>query len=729
MSKSLFRIFLIVCLFAVTLCMGASPLFAGDDYVPGEIIVRYKADVSGSAVARSLSEKGATRLGSLNKLNIHFVALPRETGVEDALDTYRKDPNVLYAEPNYRVHALSTFPNERNLDEFKQQWGLNNTGPSGPAIGPSGLKGTDNADINAPEAWDIQTGSSSTVIAVLDTGMDLNHEDLSAHLWTNSGETASNSKDDDGNGYVDDKNGWDFVNNDNDPDDDNVRSGSSVNSHGTHISGIIGAVSDNLKGVGGINWNVKLMILKVLDQNGEGTVSNIISAIQYAVDKGVNIMNASWGLTSFSQSLYDEIKSAGESGALIVTAAGNTSSVEYPARFNLDNIISVTATGLSDELTDFGTGTKAATDVEDVDLGAPGHLIYSTIIMNDGPSNESYYWKDGTSQATAFVTGVAGLLLSEDSTLTAAKIKTRILKSVDSVSDLASVTVSGGRLDAFEALSSQVVIVPFGTGLNVGETKQFTLDGATATSWSSSDTSVGTIDSTGLFTAVAAGACTVSANSGLYTSAAIYVKEITVTSSKTSLDPAERVTFTASGGTSPYIWASSSTSVLTVNSSGIVTGVDRGSATVTATDARGFFGTSETITISGSTGGSGGSGGGGNCFIATAAFGSPLERHVRTLQEFRDRCLMTNSPGRAFVRLYYQYSPPLAERIADSPLLRGIVRILLIPLVLFGSFMVKSGISWKFLFCSGILVSAVFLKVSKIMKRGAGLFENTDMES
>ena len=263
----------------------------------------------------------------------------------------------------------------------------------------------------------------------------------------------------------------------------------------------------------------------------------------------------------------------------------------------------------------------------------------------------------------------------------------------------------------------------------MGETKQFTLDGATATSWSSSDTSVGTIDSTGLFTAVAAGACTVSANSGLYTSAAIYVKEITVTSSKTSLDPAERVTFTASGGTSPYIWASSSTSVLTVNSSGIVTGVDRGSATVTATDARGFFGTSETITISGSTGGSGGSGGGGNCFIATAAFGSPLERHVRTLQEFRDRCLMTNSPGRAFVRLYYQYSPPLAERIADSPLLRGIVRILLIPLVLFGSFMVKSGISWKFLFCSGILVSAVFLKVSKIMKRGAGLFENTDMES
>lgn len=698
MSRSIFHISLLVWLFTMTLCTGAASLFAGDDYVPDQIIVRYKADVSGSAVARSLSAKGAARLGGVDGLNVHFVALPLDTSVEKALDEYRRDPDVLYAEPNYRVHALAS-PNDA---DFTEQWGLKNTGQ---LVGPSSnrLNGQSGADIDAVTAWDTSTGSSGTVIAVLDTGMDLNHEDLSARLWTNSGETASNSNDDDGNGYIDDENGWDFVNNDNDPDDDNVRSGSSVNSHGTHISGIIGAQGDNLKGVAGINWDAELMVLKVLDQNGEGTVANIISAIQYAVDKGVKIINASWGVTSFSQSLYDEIKSAGESGALIVTASGNTGTVEYPARFNLDNIIAVTSTGLSDELTDFGTGTNAAVGVEDIDIGAPGRLIYSTIIMNNGPSNESYYWKDGTSQSTAFVTGVAGLLLSNDPTLTSAKIKARILKSADSVSDLSGVTVSGGRLNAAAALSSQVVIVPFGTGLNVGETKQFTLDGATATSWSSSNTSVGTISASGLFTAAAAGTCTVSANIGPYTSATIYVKEITVTSSKTSLDPVENVTFTASGGTSPYTWASSDTSILTVNSSGIVTGVAKGSATVTASDARGYSGTSETISVSGS-GSSGG--GGGNCFIATAAFGSPLERHVRTLQEFRDRCLMTNGPGRAFVRLYYQYSPPLAERISESPLLRGMVRILLIPLVLFGSFMVKCGISWKVLFFAVMLIAA-----------------------
>ncbi|MEK6775643.1 MAG: S8 family serine peptidase [bacterium] len=733
MSRSLFHISLLVWFFTMTICTGTSPLFAGNDYVPGEIIVRYKADVSGSAVVRSLSAKGATRLGGVDGLNVHFVALPSDGSVEKTLDEYRKDPDVLYAEPNYRVHALQqNFPNEKNYVplQWDEQWGLHNTGQD---VGPSNTNGAIDADIDAPEAWEIETGSSDTVIAVLDTGMDLDHEDLSSRLWTNSGETASNSKDDDGNGYIDDENGWDFVNNDNDPDDDNVRSGSNVNSHGTHISGIIGAQGDNLKGVAGINWNVKLMILKVLDQNGEGTVADIITAIQYAVNKQVKIINASWGVTSFSQSLYDEIKSAGESGALITTAAGNTGTVEYPARFNLDNIIAVTATGLSDELTDFGTGTNAAVGVEDVDLGAPGRLIYSTIIMDNGPSNESYYWKDGTSQATAFVTGVAGLLLSDDSTLTPAKIKGRILNKVEVVSDLANTTVSGGRLDAFKALSSQVVIVPFGTGLNVGETKQFTLDGATATNWSSSNTSVGTINASGLFTAVAAGTCTVSASSGLYTSATIYVKEITITSSKTSLDPVENVTFTASGGTSPYTWTSTDTSVLTVNSSGIVTGVAKGSATVTATDARGYSGTSETITVSGS--GSSGGGGGGNCFIATAAFGSPLERHVRTLQEFRDRCLMTNGPGRAFVRLYYQYSPPLAERIADSPLLRGMVRILLIPLILFGAVMVKSGISWKGLFFAVMLIAAgtvfVFQKrrnMAEEIRNQRSRIKNSDQE-
>jgi hypothetical protein len=257
--------------------------------------------------------------------------------------------------------------------------------------------------------------------------------------------------------------------------------------------------------------------------------------------------------------------------------------------------------------------------------------------------------------------------------------------------------VSGGRLNAFNVLDinqDQVVIVPFGTGLNAGETRQFTLDGDTALSWSSSNTAVGTINFAGLFTAITAGTATISATGATSNPAdiTVYVEEVIVIIPEPSLTVGEQATLSASGGTSPYIWSSNNKKILTVDdSSGVVTAKKRGSTTVTATDAKGYFGTSDSISVV-SVGGNKTS---GNCFIATAAFGSPLHPHVRTLQKFRDRYLMNNAPGRAFVQLYYQYSPPIADWIAQSPLLRTIVRLLLIPVVLFGSFMVKTGITWK----------------------------------
>ncbi len=706
---------------------------AQHDYVEGEILIRFKAGVSESVVARSLSAKGAARLGGLERLNIQHVRLPAGQSVKDALAEYRRDPHVLYAEPNYRVRPL-VVPND---PFFAEQWGLSNTGQT---VGPSGStsSGTAGADILATLAWNDQTGSSGTIIAVLDSGMDLDHPDLAGQLWVNNPENPPNGiagVDDDGNGFVDDFQGWDFVNNDNNPNDD------SLTSHGTHVSGIIGADGNNGTGVTGVNWTAQLMVVKVLDANGNGEItdpdtgkaSDVVFGIDYAVDNGAKIINASWGVDNFSQILYDTIQDAGARGVLVVAAAGNNGEslgVVYPARFNLDNIVAVTATGLSDELSDFGTTELAAVDVEDVDLGAPGYQIYSTYIAGTADPNlnltTNYYWKEGTSMATAFASGVAGLLLSEQPLLTTDQIKARILNSVDAVSDtdITENTVSGGRLNADRAIEDQKeidagtadfdipVIVPFGTGLNVGETRTFSLNGDVASVWSSSDPTVGTTSITGpntaLFTAVGPGVCTVSAtgSSQVHTSAPIHVEEVIVSSNDFVLSPTETSTFTATGGTAPYTWTSSNTSVVEVNrETGVVTAVGGGTATVQASDARGFFGTSQAIQVQGAAAGSDEDGDDSNkkCFIATAAFGSPLARHVRTLRAFRDRYLLTNSPGRAFVNFYYRHSPPLAKQISESPLLRAVVRTLLMPVVLFASLLMKTGAPWEAVFAACLL--------------------------
>jgi hypothetical protein len=698
----------VIFLFLFLLCLPPALLrAANNDYVEGEILVRYKPHVSTTAVVRSLSRQGAEGLNGSKRLNIYHVRLPRGTTVEEAVHEFRNDPDVLYAEPNFIVHALS-LPNESPSEKWEQQWGLQNTHQ---AIGPSKIFGTPGADINAPTAWSIQTGSTGVVIAVMDTGMDLDHPDLVHQVWINTGETASNNKDDDGNGYVDDREGWDFVNNDNDPNDDSLAVGNSLNNHGTHVCGIIGAEGNNSIGVVGVNWNVSLMVLKVLGADGKGTVDKILPAFDYAIAEGAQVINASWGSTSFSQALYDAIKDARDHGILLVAAAGNTATVEYPARYNLDNIISVTASDLDDNLAVFNTGIKAAVSVQDVDLAAPGELIYSTFIVGDAPPNLSdntrdYYWKDGTSQATAFVSGAAGLLLAQDGTLTPDQIKARILESVETqtITDtsILNSTTSGGRLDAGNALdqlnNNQITVVPFDTSLVVGETRQFTLDGATTTNWRTTDSTVGIIDTNGLFTAEGVGSCTVYVYGTLplLTSGTIYVEEVTVTADTTSLQAGDTVTLTASGGTAPYTWSSSDSNVLSLPDAtiGVAKGVDKGSAVITVSDARGYSATSGTIRVAAASNGKAY----GNCFIATAAFGSPLEAHVRILQQFRDQYLLPNAPGRAFVRAYYRYSPPLAAIIAAHPALRAIVRVLLIPLVLFGSFMVKTGLSWKAFF-------------------------------
>jgi subtilisin family serine protease len=364
--------------------------------------------------------------------------------VEKAIEKYRNDPRIEYIEPNYTVTALDVIPNDPS---FPLLWGMHNTGQSG---------GTPDADIDAPEAWGIQTGTD-VIIGIIDTGVDRTHPDLAANMWTNPGEIAGNGIDDDGNGYVDDVRGWDFVNNDNDPMDDH--------GHGTHCAGTIAGIGDNGIGVAGVCWHARIMALKFLDAGGYGSTSDAVLALEYATANGARLTSNSWGGGNYSTALYDAIAAARNVGALFIAAAGNDgvnndSYPHYPSSYDLDNIIAVAATDRNDALANFSCYGAAS-----VDLGAPGVDIYSSL------PGSSYGYKSGTSMATPHVSGAVALVWSEYPTASFAIVKARMLASVDALAVLKGKTVSGGRLNVFKLLAEPDSIPPAAVGdVAVGDT-------------------------------------------------------------------------------------------------------------------------------------------------------------------------------------------------------------------------------------------------------------------
>jgi subtilisin family serine protease len=349
-------------------------------------------------------------------------------GVEHAVQFLNGYPGVLYAEYDYVVRK-SAIPND---PFFGLLWGLHNTGQT-----VNGDPGTANRDINAPEAWDFFTGDPNFMVADIDTGMQLNHPDLAANLWANPGEIPGNGIDDDGNGYVDDVNGWDFYSVDNNPSDSD--------GHGTHTAGTIGAVSNNGIGVVGVNWRCKLIPLRFLGPSG-GFISDAVLAVQYCTQKGVKVSNNSWGGGGYSTSLYNAINNAKSVGHLFVCAAGNNgrnidSSPAYPASYNLDNIISVAATNNDD-----GRASWSNYGVTSVDLGAPGVTILSTYTGNN------YAYMDGTSMASPHVAGVAALVYAQNPTWTYQQVRQRIFSTVRPVASMSGLTVTGGVVNAYEAI-------------------------------------------------------------------------------------------------------------------------------------------------------------------------------------------------------------------------------------------------------------------------------------
>jgi uncharacterized delta-60 repeat protein len=342
--------------------------------VPGEILVRYRRGVAKAARADARRSSDVVVERDLLLPRLQLVHTKPGQTVDQAIAQLELQPEVLYAEPNF-IRYIQATPND---PQFGDMWGLHNTGQ---IVG--GIAGTADADIDAPEAWDTDTGSADVLVAVLDTGLAYDHPDIAANLWVNNDPPGDvppdGNPDDDGNGFVDDHMGWDFANDDNDPRDGN--------NHGTHVSGTIGAVGNNATGVVGVNWDVTIQPVQICDVKGQCLSSDTVDGIVYAGANGAHVANMSVGDTNFSQAERDAIAAAPDT--LFVAAAGNETAnndtlPQYPCNHPLDNIICVGASTNTDTLASFSNF-----GADSVDLAAPGNSIMSTV-----PSYEEIFFDD-----------------------------------------------------------------------------------------------------------------------------------------------------------------------------------------------------------------------------------------------------------------------------------------------------------------------------------------------
>ncbi|OPY66776.1 MAG: Thermophilic serine proteinase precursor [Syntrophorhabdaceae bacterium PtaU1.Bin034] len=770
-------------------------------YIPGEVLVKYRSTVPSGARTAHIMQVGATGIKTVGQTGIERVKLPEGMTLENGLKLFEQDSRVEQVAPNGIRRPYAT-PND---EYYGQLWGLNNTGqkinnPEYPYAGTAG------ADMKMPAAWDLQKGSNSVVVAVLDTGVDYRqtpgrgHPDLQANIWKNPGETScTNGIDDDGNGYIDDCYGWDFVLDTNDPAD--------CGGHGTHVAGTIGAVGNNGIGITGVNWNVRIMPLRGLGL-GDGNDADMIEAIDYARRNGARIINASWGGPVDSGPLKSAIEAFTAAGGLFVAAAGNDgvdidSAPQYPGAWQIDGMITVAASDQDDGLASFSnygltsvhvaapgvsiystvpptdpklitdfegttlpagwssggadnrwtvadsllldslsghatgtnswvttpgvdlsglTGCRAGYEIrydlasgdnvylrvskdkndwtalpaktysgstcsggvchlvsEEVDLsaydGAPQlylrlHLAAShssakaTVAFDNfevicAPKDHSgalplYAYYDGTSMATPHVAGVAALLKAADAGLTNVQIKQRLVDTVDTKSGLLAFVSSGGRINARMALVGPLA-VPANLAAKHGSNRHIDL------SWT--DTAG---NETGFLIERAL------APGGPFD----YQKEV----------GPDTTTFTdgdLKGGTAYYYRVKTVIGDLASRPSNVA-------SDTTAPDPTRNLETS-----------------GHGCFIATAAFGSPLANEVLVLRNFRDAHLLTNTVGRRLVLLYYRLSPPVADYISRHDTLRAATRTALIPVVY--SVKYPAGAVFLLLFAAGMGIS-VFVR-------------------
>ena len=400
-------------------------------YREDRILVQPKARVDLAALADFHAAQKSEVLQTFERIGrLQVLSVPEGETVPGLIAKYQRSGLVEFAEPDYTARVFAAPNDPKFLDGTL--WGLNNLGQNG---------GTADADIDAPEGWDVLTSASNIVVAVLDTGVRYTHEDLAANMWVNP------------NGGAHGTNALDGTN---DPSDENGTG------HGTLVAGILGAVGNNGKGVTGVAWQVQIMACKCFNNFGVGTISSAVACLDYARANGARIINASWGFTN-SVALSNAFYSVREAGLIVVAAAGNASTnidvaPTYPASYDFDNVVSVAYTTRNDALaTDSNYGPT------NVDLAAPGEQIYSTW----APSDTFYFSNTGSSFAAPYVTGALALMLAKYPTETHQQIIARLLNATDPLPSLAGKCVTGGRLNLRKALSPPISLTatpPVGGG-------------------------------------------------------------------------------------------------------------------------------------------------------------------------------------------------------------------------------------------------------------------------
>lgn len=399
---------------------------ASTEFVEGEVLVKFKG---GAQMAAPIDHAriGARPVETINRLNVQRVALPKTVNVSQALAHYRGLPNVEFAEPNYIARHFQVTPNDPS---YGSQWGL--------------------PKISAPAGWAVTTGSPGVTIAIVDTGVDKNHSDLVGKLVA----------------------GYDFVNNDADADDDN--------GHGTHCAGIAAALTNNGVGVAGVDWNARIMPVKVLNASGSGSYTGIANGIIWAADNGAKVISMSLGGSAGSATLESAVNYAASKGVVIVAAAGNsnTTAASYPAFYSACIAVgSTTSTDARSSFSNYGASW--------VDVAAPGSSIYSTYDGN------TYATLSGTSMATPHVAGLAGLVWAKQgATATSATVRSAIEQNCDNV----GTWVAFGRINVAKALGSTGGGGGGGTtttNYTPGSVQVFagTVQGGSATSLTTSDNS------------------------------------------------------------------------------------------------------------------------------------------------------------------------------------------------------------------------------------------------